>query len=230
MDTNAVIKRIEMRIAQLQMSKEEFYQKAGISSASYSQWNTGKITPSKRKIAQAAEALGVTLEYLLGEDAPWVDISARFNALDEHGKTVVEMVLSEEERRLSEQVSMKFIPLLSTSFAAGTGEPESQVSMEEYQVPSDSRADFAIRVTGDSMSPYLENGAIALGIKKQPQDGDVGAFMLDGGFYVKQFIKEAHGIVLRSLNRKRADMDVSISDDVSRNLICYGTILIPKIK
>lgn len=64
MDILAIIKRIELRITELGMSKAEFYKKSGISSASYSQWNTGKYKPSEAKLQSAADCLGVSLEYL----------------------------------------------------------------------------------------------------------------------------------------------------------------------
>lgn len=71
MDTLAIIKRIELRLAELSMSKADFYAKSGISSASYSQWNTGKYSPSNTKLKSAAAALDTTLDYLLGkENAP----------------------------------------------------------------------------------------------------------------------------------------------------------------
>ena len=64
MDTLAIIKRIEMRITELGMSKADFYKISGISSASYSQWNTGLYKPSEKKLRSAAECLGVSYEYL----------------------------------------------------------------------------------------------------------------------------------------------------------------------
>lgn len=64
MDTLAIIKRIELRLAELGMSKAGFYKLSGISSASYSQWNTGKYKPSESKLRSAAECLGVSFEYL----------------------------------------------------------------------------------------------------------------------------------------------------------------------
>ena len=64
MDSLAIVKRIEMRITEIGMSKADFYQLSGISSASYSQWKTGKYNPSDKKLVKAAECLGVTLEYL----------------------------------------------------------------------------------------------------------------------------------------------------------------------
>jgi transcriptional regulator with XRE-family HTH domain len=47
------------------MSKEEFYRLSGISSATYSYWNTGKYNPTPKKLKSAAEVLGVTYEYLV---------------------------------------------------------------------------------------------------------------------------------------------------------------------
>ena len=68
MDTLAIIKRIEVRISELGMSKADFYKLSGISSASFSQWNTGLYKPSEKKLRSAAECLGVSVEYLLGQE------------------------------------------------------------------------------------------------------------------------------------------------------------------
>lgn len=64
-DVQAILKRIDVRLAELQMPKREFYQKSGISSGSFSQWNTGTHVPTTRKLSAAAKVLGVPLEYLL---------------------------------------------------------------------------------------------------------------------------------------------------------------------
>lgn len=63
-EIDAILSRIEIRIAELGMSKEHFYEQSGISSASFSQWNTGAHKPTKKKIGQAATVLGVPFEYL----------------------------------------------------------------------------------------------------------------------------------------------------------------------
>ena len=67
MDTLVIIKRIEMRLSQIGMSKAEFYSRSGISSASLSQWRTGTYKPSKKKLERAAEVLAVPVGYLLGD-------------------------------------------------------------------------------------------------------------------------------------------------------------------
>jgi len=65
MDTLAIIKRIEIRLAEIGMSKADFYEKSGVTSASYSQWNTGKFNPTPKKLRSAAECLGLSYDYLV---------------------------------------------------------------------------------------------------------------------------------------------------------------------
>ena len=64
-DTKRVLRRIELRLTEIDMEKGEFYTKSGISSGSYSQWNTEAHQPSLKKLRAAASVLGVSLEYLL---------------------------------------------------------------------------------------------------------------------------------------------------------------------
>lgn len=64
-NVKAMIDRIECRITELGITKEEFYASSGISSASFSQWNTGVHKPTPKKIASAAKALGVPVSYLV---------------------------------------------------------------------------------------------------------------------------------------------------------------------
>lgn len=86
-DVQSVIRRIEIRLAEIGMTKQEFYEKSGISSGSFSQWNTGKHAPSIKKVQRASSVIGVTTEYLLYGVDPMPDfavkspIVARINAL-----------------------------------------------------------------------------------------------------------------------------------------------------
>lgn len=69
-DVPGMLLRIELRMAELNMSKQSFYEKSGISSASFSQWNTGAYKPSVKKIKSAAKALGTSVDYLLTGAGP----------------------------------------------------------------------------------------------------------------------------------------------------------------
>jgi transcriptional regulator with XRE-family HTH domain len=65
MDTLAIIKRIEMRLSEIGMSKTDFYAQSGISSATFSQWRTGTYKPSRKKLSNAATVLGLSVDYLI---------------------------------------------------------------------------------------------------------------------------------------------------------------------
>ena len=69
-DVPGMLSRIELRMAELNMSKQSFYEKSGISSASFSQWNTGAYKPSVKKSKSAAKALDTSVEYLLTGAGP----------------------------------------------------------------------------------------------------------------------------------------------------------------
>lgn len=95
-DVPGMLSRIELRMAELNMSKQSFYEKSGISSASFSQWNTGAYKPSVKKIKSAAKALDTSVEYLLTGAGPG-DIKKERPA--ENGETLKES-LPEDIRQL----------------------------------------------------------------------------------------------------------------------------------
>lgn len=60
--------KIEYEIARQKMSKKSFYEKSGVSSSLYSQWNTGAAKPTLKSIGRVADALGLSVEFLMGTD------------------------------------------------------------------------------------------------------------------------------------------------------------------
>lgn len=63
-----MVSRINSILAEKGISKQEFYDACGITSASYSLWNTGKTRPRMKNIETIAKFLGVPVSHLL-EDA-----------------------------------------------------------------------------------------------------------------------------------------------------------------
>lgn len=165
-------------------------------------------------------------------------IARRYAGLDPIGAGAVRAIIDYAEGCIRpegdadkerENRKTKIIPLLGNSFAAGPAEPDFGNMWEDYEVEADNPAQFAIRINGDSMEPYLPDGAVVYGKKEAPRDGDVGAFWLDGEFLCKQICQDNFGnIYLFSLNRERADADVTIWHDSGRTLNCFGTIIMEK--
>jgi len=127
-----------------------------------------------------------------------------------------------------DQIKDKVIPLFPTAAAAGKGEIDTELPWEDYEVPADSKAEFAVRISGDSMEPLLNDGQIVLCTKERPDIGDVAIVMVNGALLVKQFITDGRNVYLRSINRKRKDCDYDIWESGNDTVICYGTVILKK--
>ncbi len=99
---------------------------------------------------------------------------------------------------------------------------------EDYAVAADSEADFAVRIAGDSMEPYIHDDSIVL-VKRGATicDGDIGLFFVDGDMKCKQYCQDYLGnVYLFSLNRARKDADVTISASSGITICCFGKVLL----
>lgn len=161
---------------------------------------------------------------------------SRYRRLDTWGKELTNTVIDRELMRCEAmsdeeaQGEAKIIPLYSTPAAAGYASPALGDDYEDYSVPAGSKADFAVRIDGDSMEPYIRDGSIAL-CKRGAiiHDGDVGLFFVDGDMKCKQYCQDSEGnVYLFSANRARSDADVHIKASSGVTLLCFGKVLLPK--
>ena len=65
MDNQDIIHRINLLLNEKGISKQDFYNECGISSAAFSQWNTGKTSPKAKSLNKIASYLDTTVEYLI---------------------------------------------------------------------------------------------------------------------------------------------------------------------
>lgn len=121
------------------------------------------------------------------------------------------------------------IPLYRSPAAAGFASPVFGEDFDYIGVTGSTPrgAEFAVRIQGDSMEPYIRDGSIAY-VNRDPLDnGDVGIFCVDGEMLCKQYVRDPLGIVyLFSLNRARADADVVLPRDSGRTMVCFGRVLL----
>lgn len=112
-DTSSVLRRIEIRLAEIEMPKQVFYEKSGISSGSYSQWNTGMHSPSLKKLQKAALVLGVPVEYLLYGDAPAASEGAKKAPDPEiEGGSQAKKALMDALNDLTDEQCEKLLPII----------------------------------------------------------------------------------------------------------------------
>lgn len=215
---------------------KELEKRCGIGNGIIARWE--KSSPTVANVQKVARYFSVSVSELLGEtkNAPGMEPEAaelwqEYTGLDDTGRRVVRAVMRELVRKepVPEPKRTKEIPLFGQRFAAGRGEPDFGVPWEKYEVPADSRAEFAIPVSGNSMEPYLPDGSIALCRMGAPVDGDVAALIVDGVFLVKQVCEDSFGnLYLFALNRERKDADDVIMRTDERDVRCLGTVIMDK--
>lgn len=224
-------------------SQKELADIVGVAANTFHGYESGKHDPKSDMLIKIAKACGVTVDFLLGhnpenEKGPGLSTEAMhvakdYDGLPKSGQRLVRVVIDELKKEEAPDNIVEFtpapriVPLLGNSFAAGPGEPDFGNFWEDYEVPADSPAEFAIRITGDSMEPWLPDGSIQLCRKTTPRDGDVGAFLIDGEYLCKQMCVDITGTLhLFSLNRDRRDLDRHYSrDDIERQVMCFGTVI-----
>ena len=110
--------------------------------------------------------------------------------------------------------SSRLIRLYNIPVSAGSGNFLDDSSYEMIEAPSyvPISVDFALRVSGDSMEPLLQDSQV-IWVKEQDvlESGDIGIFTYSGDVYCKKLIADGRKAYLRSLNS--AYEDIEIQDD-----------------
>lgn len=158
-------------------------------------------------VLKVCKALGIDLESLIDDQNISSSFSftqnelyhiRKYRALDEHGKKMVDFTLTEEYNRLyppikstrAEQRTIEIDFVDNALASAGIGELMGDVNREKISVPetpTTRRADFAIRVRGDSMEPaYYDDDIVLVHKTDYVPDGEIGIFVVDGETYIKK--------------------------------------------
>ena len=189
---------------------------------------SGKAELSESKIAAFAKALRSTPAVILGlSEIPEVsEVEKKYNALDPHGKKVVDFVLDEEYKRCigkgeTSVPKTRIVPLFRA--AAGLGNPVDGAPFEDYEILAPVPGDFAVKISGDSMDPEFNDGDIVMCSKRVPQPGEIGVIMVDGFLLVKQMQADNNGIYLHSFNR--AYDDIVLLYEGNDTVSSYGTVI-----
>lgn len=201
----------------------------GLGNGTIRRWDSH--SPSVETALAVARYFGVSLDYLCGLDksaAPVDGLSADIARLDAHGRKLVEAIVAVELEKPA-PVETKIIPLFAA--AAGPGEPVDGEPLDEYEVDADSPAQFAVRISGDSMEPELHDGEIVLCKRKRPQTGELAVINVNGFMLVKQYIEDGFGnIYLRSINRVRKALDVDLWASGNDTAVGYGVVIHKKLE
>ncbi|MBO4422550.1 MAG: helix-turn-helix domain-containing protein [Clostridia bacterium] len=187
--------------------------------------------PKLDTLEKIAAALGTTVKHLSDgdEDDGTALIAEKFARLDKKGKDAVikaadaELARMEaESRRAASDLGLKRkIFIYDVPVSAGCGSfldssHSSAVSLVVNEVTD--RADYAVRVSGDSMEPrYFDGDIVIVESCSEIPEGKVGIFLYNGESYIKKF----GGDRLRSVNPKYSDIVFKENDDIR----CLGLVL-----
>lgn len=108
-------------------------------------------------------------------------------------------------------IGFKVIKLYELPVSAGYGNllTDETIPYKEIHVKN-RNADYALKISGDSMEPEILNGEIVL-VKKQStiNSGQIGIFLYDDEIRCKKFNKRKKNISLISLNKKYEPINIS---------------------
>ena len=199
----------------------------GISISSLDKITSGNNTnPKLETVKLICGALDCKLSDLLDDEnynselTPQEQIHIKkYRALDEHGKKIVDFVLNEEYDRSTEQESGELIQtncivltMYEDAVSAGTGEFLSDgrcVEVTVDETPLTERADFILRVSGDSMEPtYYDGDKVLVENAVELNVGEIGIFVLNGQGYIKEYRPEG----LLSHNKKYGIIKIGEND------------------
>ncbi len=198
-----ISERIKQRMQALGIKRAaELVKATGVTKGSVSQWLSDTTAPTGANLLKLAKVLQVQPEWLLTGEGP------ESNAVES------KLVPVEWESIAQNKDEYVTVPLIDVELSAGNGSP-SIVEVEQYELPfrrytlnkqgvSPTSAKVA-RVTGNSMSPLLNDGDV-VGLdtsKTKVIDGDTYAIRDGDLLRVKILIERSDGgLLIRSFNRE----------------------------
>ena len=226
-------------------TQEEFGAQFGIKKTTYAGYENGTSDPRTEFWVDVADRYRVSVDYLLGmvddphrtKYAAMSRVEARYQALDAHGRRVVDLVMDAEAERIAAPVEpvadvVDIRPMIRhylVPAAAGYASPVQGSDYEMIPLPDNAPAgaDFCITVSGDSMEPYIPDGSLAFVKRGAPlEEFDVGVFFVSGDVFVKQWCVDFRGtLYLLSANPDREDCNKEISKSAAETVVCFGKVL-----
>jgi len=171
-----------------------------------------------------------------GEERTRNEIGEKYSALSEKGRKIVDdlvkglsdMEAPEEPREEKIIYLREYVTPAAAGYASPAEGDDYVLVPRTAEVPKS--ADFAVRIAGDSMEPYIKDGSrVYVSRMSELNTGDVGIFFVDGDMKCKQYCEDSEGnIYLFSANRDRADADVTVAASSGVTVFCFGRVLLDK--
>lgn len=236
--------RIRERREQLGLSRPQLAQRLGVSPSAVSNYELGGSFPKEEILLRLFDCLETEPDVLFQDSfrggsrvlsGDERELLERYRSLTALGRETVRSVTEalcayrEDLEQGKPDRETRVIPLYRSPAAAGYAAPVFGEDFDYIPVTEDvpQSAEFAVRIQGDSMAPYIQDGGLVYVNRDPLAAGDVGIFWVDGDILCKQYYKDPAGTVyLFSLNRARADADVVLTASSGRTLACFGRVIL----
>ena len=236
--------QMKKRREELGLSRAEMAERLNVSASAISNYENGLSFPKEDVILRLFDALKTDSNTLFQDSFRYADwmltrsekqMLEQYRGLSPSGKEAVRSVVDtlcayrDEVTEGRVEQEPRVIPLYRTPAAAGYASPVFGEDFEyitvEDEVPQ--AAEYAVRIQGDSMEPYIRDASVVYVNRDPLRHGDVGIFCVDGDMLCKQYYKDPAGVVyLFSLNRAREDADVVLTPSSGRMLACFGRVIL----
>lgn len=242
--------RLRERRKELGISQGELAKALGVSLSAISNYENGQNAMREDVLLRLFRVLDIEPNYLYQDaytgksftcSVEEENLVKAYRSLRVSGKQTLRAVadaLTSYQAELEEDLpaqEKRQIPLYHSPAAAGYASPVFGSDFDYVDVTGEVPygAEFAVKIQGDSMEPYIRDGSIVYVNRDPLMNGDVGIFCVDGDMLCKQYVRDQLGMTyLFSLNRARADADVVLPRESGRTMVCFGRVLLasrPKI-
>ena len=183
-----------------------------VSTRSLMSWEAGEREPRGTVGVALAKALGfedITVLYLDSE--PKLNQAGQ-QRLGEYRS----MLLHTAEFTEKPEPILRLLPVYLQPASAGTGQwlDDDAQEMTEVDESVPAKAEFGVRIAGDSMEPRFVNGqTVWVKAAQDANNGDIVLCTLNDQGYCKKLRKDENGIALISLNKKYAPISVQEEDE-----------------
>ena len=236
--------RIRARREELALSRPQLAERLGVTPSTVSNYEIGVSFPKEEILLRLFDCLEIDPNTLFQDSfrhgrsvltQKERQLLEQYRSLSSAGREGISAVLktllayqAELERPAPERES-RVIPLYRTPAAAGYAAPVFGEDFDYLAISDEipQAAEFAVRIQGDSMVPYIADGDVVYVNRDPLAAGDVGIFCVDGEMFCKQYYKDPAGTVyLFSLNRARSDADLVLTAGSGRTLVCFGRAIL----
>ena len=175
-------------------------------------WEAGEREPRVTEGVALAKALGF-------EDVVdlYLDSKPKLNQVGQQRLGEYRsMLLHTAEFTEKPEPTLRLLPVYLQPASAGTGQwlDDDAQEMTEVDESVPAKAEFGVRIAGDSMEPRFVNGqTVWVKAAQDANNGDIVLCTLNDQGYCKKLHKDENGIALISLNKKYAPIPVREEDE-----------------